>query len=73
MLGYVKNPYDFNKLIWTIVSPRRHLADAAYDRTAYRGRLGLAKGDAPYNDLEDRPFAGPAISVPTIRIASDFG
>jgi hypothetical protein len=57
---------DFTNLLRTIVSPRWHLTDATYDRTAYRGRLGLAKGDARYNNLEDRPFAGPAISVPIL-------
>lgn len=87
VLGYTKYRYDFNKLIWTIVSPRWHFTDATYDRTAaaftnpdhvaivihnYRWRLGLAKGDPKYDDLEARLFAGPVISVPTITIASDF-
>jgi hypothetical protein len=71
MLGCAKNRYDFNQLLWTIVSPRWHLADAASDRTAYRWRLGLAKGDPKYDNLENRLFAGPAISVAMIAIASD--
>jgi pimeloyl-ACP methyl ester carboxylesterase len=38
----------------------------------YRWRLGLAKGDPKYDDLENKLFAGPVIAVPTITIASDF-
>jgi pimeloyl-ACP methyl ester carboxylesterase len=87
VLGYTKYRYDFNKLIWTIVSPRWHFTDATYDLTAqafdnpdhvaivihdYRWRLGLAKGDPKYDDVEARLFAGPVISLPTVTIASDF-
>ncbi len=86
-LGYSENRNDFNKLIWTIVSPTWHFDDATFERTAaafanpdhvaivihnYRWRLGLAKGDPKYDDLETKLFAGPPISVPTITIASDF-
>ncbi len=38
----------------------------------YRWRIGLANGEAKYDDLENRLFAGPVIGVPTITIASDF-
>jgi pimeloyl-ACP methyl ester carboxylesterase len=87
VLGYSENRYAFNKLIWTIVSPKWHFSDATYDRTAaafsnpdhvaivihnYRWRLGLAKGDPKYDALEQRLFAAPVIAVPTITIASDF-
>ena len=87
VLGYRENTRDFNKLIWTIVSPKWHFDDATFDRTAasfsnpdhvaivihnYRWRLGLAKGEPKYDNLENRLFAGPVISVPTITIASDF-
>jgi pimeloyl-ACP methyl ester carboxylesterase len=86
-LGYRENRYAFNNLIWTIVSPKWHFDKATYDRTAesfenpdhvaivihnYRWRLGLAKGDPKYDDLEAKLFAGPTIVVPTITIASDF-
>jgi pimeloyl-ACP methyl ester carboxylesterase len=86
-LGYSENRYDFNKLIWKIVSPKWDFDDATFDRTAaafnnpdhvaivihnYRWRLGLAKGDPKYDDLENRLFQGPVITVPTITIASDF-
>ena len=86
-VGYAKYRYDFNKLIWTIVSPKWHFSDATYARTAqafdnpdhvaivihnYRWRLGLAKGDPKYDAIEQQLFAGPAIGVPTITVASDF-
>ncbi|MGZ3498636.1 MAG: alpha/beta fold hydrolase [Vulcanimicrobiaceae bacterium] len=86
-LGYSENRNDFNKLIWTIVSPKWDFDDATFNRTAasfenpdhvsivihnYRWRLGLAKGDPKYDDLENRLFQGPVIAVPTITIASDF-
>jgi len=38
----------------------------------YRWRIGLAPGDPKYDSLENKLFAGPAISLPTITIASDF-
>jgi pimeloyl-ACP methyl ester carboxylesterase len=87
VLGYTQNRHDFNKLIWKNVSPNWHFDDATFDRTAaafnnsdhvaivihnYRWRLGLAAGDPQFDDLEQRLFAGPVISVPTITIGSDF-
>jgi pimeloyl-ACP methyl ester carboxylesterase len=87
VVGYTENRNDFNRLIWDIVSPSWHFSDATYARTAaafanpdhvaivihnYRWRLGLAKGEAKYDHLEEQLFAGPAIGVPTITIASDF-
>jgi pimeloyl-ACP methyl ester carboxylesterase len=86
-IGYTENCYDFNKLIWKIVSPKWNFDDATFDRTAaafknpdhvaivihnYRWRLSLAKGEPRYDDLENKLFAGPVITVPTITIASDF-
>jgi pimeloyl-ACP methyl ester carboxylesterase len=86
-LGYSENRNEFNRLIWKTVSPKWDFADATFDRTAasfnnpdhvaivihnYRWRLGLAKGDPKYDDLENRLFQGPVIAVPTITIASDF-
>jgi pimeloyl-ACP methyl ester carboxylesterase len=87
VLGYTKNTYDFNKLIWQLASPKWKFDDATYDRTAqsfknpdhvrivihnYRWRLSLADGEAKYSALEQRIFARPAITVPSITIASDF-
>jgi pimeloyl-ACP methyl ester carboxylesterase len=86
-LGYSEYRHDFNKLIWQIVSPKWKFDDATFDRTAasfnnpdhvdivihnYRWRLGIAKGESKYDDLEQKLFAGPVISVPAITIASDF-
>ena len=86
-LGYKQNTRDFDKLIWKIVSPKWHFDDVTYDRTAaafdnpdhvdivihnYRWRLGLAKGEPQYDELEEKLFKGPAITVPAITIASDF-
>jgi len=86
-VGYDKYRRDFNKLIWNIASPKWKFDDATFDRTAasfdnpdhvaivihnYRWRLSLAKGESRYDDLEQKLFAGPAITVPAITIASDF-
>ncbi len=85
-LGYDKYRHDFAKLIWQIASPKWDFDDATFDRTAaafnnpdyvavvihnYRWRLGLAEGDAKYNDLEKRLAEGPAITVPTITLEGD--
>jgi pimeloyl-ACP methyl ester carboxylesterase len=86
-VGYTQNTRDFNKLIWQIVSPKWNFDDATYDRTAaaftnpdhvaivihnYRWRQSLAQGEAKYDDLENKLFAGPVITVPAITISSDF-
>jgi pimeloyl-ACP methyl ester carboxylesterase len=86
-LGYDQNRYEFNKLIWRNASPNWRFDDATYDRTApafnnpdhvsivihnYRWRLGLAKGEDKYDTFEQKLFARPVISVPSITIASDF-
>jgi pimeloyl-ACP methyl ester carboxylesterase len=85
--GYAENRRDFNKLIWTIASPKWAFDDATYERTAkafdnpdhvaivihnYRWRLSLAKGEPRYDQLEAKLFQGPVIAVPTITIGSDF-
>ena len=87
MRGYSENRRDFNKLIWTLASPKWAFDDATYDRTAasfdnsdhvaivihnYRWRLDLAKGEARYDPIEARLMAGPVITVPTVTIGSDF-
>jgi len=85
--GYTANTSDFNKLIWQIASPKWEFDDATYNRTAasfnnpdhvkivihnYRWRLSIEDGEAKYSALEQKLFAGPPISVPTITISSDF-
>jgi pimeloyl-ACP methyl ester carboxylesterase len=84
--GYDKYRHDFSKLIWKIASPKWNFDDATFDRTAasfdnpdhvaivihnYRWRLGLAEGEAKYDDLEKRLAATPAITVPTITLEGD--
>ena len=85
-LGYEKNRHDFNKLIWKLASPQWHFDDATFERSAtsfdnpdhvavvmhnYRWRLGLASGEARYDDIEGKLAAAPTISVPTITMEGD--
>jgi pimeloyl-ACP methyl ester carboxylesterase len=84
--GYEKNRHDFAKLIWQIASPKWNFDDATFDRSAasfdnpdhvgivihnYRWRLGLAQGEARYDQLEKRLATAPVIPVPTITLESD--
>jgi pimeloyl-ACP methyl ester carboxylesterase len=84
--GYEKYRHDFAKLIWKIASPKWNFDDATFDRSAasldnpdhvsvsihnYRWRLGLAEGEAKYDDLEKRLAAFPDIAVPTITMEGD--
>src|SRR5262245_56493792 len=85
-IGYEKNRRDFNKLIWQLASPKWQFDDATFDRSAaafdnpdhvaivihnYRWRLGLAEGEAKYDELENRLAKAPVITVPTITLESD--
>src|SRR4051812_34024890 len=85
-IGYEKYRRDFNKLIWQLASPKWAFDDATYARSAaafdnpdhvaitihnYRWRLGLAPGEARYDEYEKRLAAGPEITVPTITMESD--
>jgi pimeloyl-ACP methyl ester carboxylesterase len=84
--GYAQYRHDFAKLIWRIASPKWAFDDATFDRTAasfdnpdhvaivihnYRWRLGLAEGEAKYDQLEKRLAEFPVISVPTITLEGD--
>jgi pimeloyl-ACP methyl ester carboxylesterase len=84
--GYEANRHDFNKLIWHTASPKWNFDDATYERSAesfnnrdhvavvihnYRWRLGLAKGEPQYDDLEKRLAVAPLIPVPTITMEGD--
>ena len=84
--GYEKYRRDFNKLIWQIASPKWSFDDATFERSAasfdspdhvqivihnYRWRLGLAEGEAKYDELEKQLAVGPAITVPTITLEGD--
>lgn len=84
--GYEKYTHDFAKLIWKLASPQWKFDDATFDRSAkafenkdhvaitihnYRWRLGLAKGEAKYEEIEKKLAAMPVIDVPTITMEGD--
>jgi pimeloyl-ACP methyl ester carboxylesterase len=84
--GYEKYRREFAKLIWRTASPKWNFDDATFERSAasfdnpdhvaiaihnYRWRLGLAAGEARYDDLEKRLAEGPAITVPAVTLEGD--
>jgi pimeloyl-ACP methyl ester carboxylesterase len=84
--GYDKYRRDFAKLIWQLASPQWNFDDGTLDRSAasfenpdhvdivihnYRWRIGLAKGESQYDELEKRLSASPMITVPTITMEGD--
>jgi pimeloyl-ACP methyl ester carboxylesterase len=84
--GYDKYRHDFAKLIWRTASPRWNFDDATFERSAasldnpdhvaiaihnYRWRLGLAEGEAEYDELEKRLAEAPVITVPAITLEGD--
>jgi pimeloyl-ACP methyl ester carboxylesterase len=84
--GYEKFRHDFAKLIWQIASPKWNFDDATFDRSAaaldnsdhvaivihnYRWRLGLAEGEARYDEPEKKLAAAPIIAVPAITLEGD--
>jgi pimeloyl-ACP methyl ester carboxylesterase len=85
-LGYAANTLDFVKLIWQTASPTWNFDDETFSRSAgafanpdhvditihnYRWRLGLAKGEAKYDDDEKTLAMGPLITIPTITMEGD--
>ena len=84
--GYDKYRREFAKLIWRIASPQWQFDDVTFERSAdsfdnpdhvaiaihnYRWRLGLAEGEAEYDELEQRLAEAPVIGVPTITLEGD--
>ena len=84
--GYDQYRRDFAKLIWQLASPKWNFDDATFDRSAaafdnsdhvdivvhnYRWRLGLAQGEARYDELEKRLASGPVVTVPAITMEGD--
>jgi pimeloyl-ACP methyl ester carboxylesterase len=84
--GYDKYRREFAKLIWRTASPKWNFDDATFNRSAasfdnadhvsivihnYRWRLGLAYGEARYDDLEKQLAGLPDIAVPTITLEGD--
>ena len=85
-LGYAQNTRDFVRLIWQTASPQWKFDDATFERSAasfdnpdhvaivihnYRWRLGLAEGEAQYDELERRLAEAPSIAIPTITLEGD--
>ena len=84
--GYDRYRREFAKLIWRTASPRWDFDDATFERSAasfenpdhvaivihnYRWRIGLAKSEPEYAELEERLAVGPVITVPTITLEGD--
>jgi pimeloyl-ACP methyl ester carboxylesterase len=84
--GYDRYRREFAKLIWQIASPQWDFDDPTFERSAaaldnpdhvaivvhnYRWRLGLAEGEARYDDLERRLAQSPVVTVPTITMEGD--
>jgi pimeloyl-ACP methyl ester carboxylesterase len=84
--GYERYRRDFAKLIWQLASPKWNFDEATFARSAaafdnpdhvsivihnYRWRLGLAEGEAHYDELEQRLTKAPDISMPTITLEGD--
>jgi pimeloyl-ACP methyl ester carboxylesterase len=84
--GYDKYRRDFSKLIWQLASPKWNFDDATFDRSArafdnpdhvaivihnYRWRLGVADGEARYDEIEKKLATSPVITVPTITMEGD--
>jgi pimeloyl-ACP methyl ester carboxylesterase len=84
--GYDKYRREFANLIWHTASPQWKFDDATFGRSAasfdnpdhvsivihnYRWRLGVAEGEAQYDDLEKQLAGGPVITVPTITLEGD--
>ncbi|HEY6578531.1 MAG TPA: alpha/beta hydrolase, partial [Rhizomicrobium sp.] len=84
--GYEKYRREFSRLIWKLASPKWNFDDATFERTAkafdnpdhvaivihnYRWRLGLAQGEAKYDELEQKLAKAPVIPVPTITMEGD--
>jgi pimeloyl-ACP methyl ester carboxylesterase len=84
--GYEKYRCEFSKLIWKLASPKWNFDDATFERSAkafdnpdhvaivihnYRWRLGLAQGEARYDELEAKLAKAPVVGVPTITMEGD--
>ncbi|MCX8280152.1 alpha/beta fold hydrolase [Phyllobacterium sp. 0TCS1.6C] len=85
-LGYQANTHDFARLIWRTASPTWKFDDETFDRSAaafdnpdhvevtihnYRWRLGLAEGEAQFDEYEKQLAMAPVIAIPTITLEGD--
>jgi pimeloyl-ACP methyl ester carboxylesterase len=86
LVGYQKYTKEFARLIWEQASPKWAFDDATFERSAtafanpdhvavsvhnYRWRLGLADGEAKYDEIEKKLARFPNISVPSITLEGD--
>ncbi len=84
--GYEKYRREFAKLIWQIASPKWKFDEETFNRSAasfdnpdhvsivihnYRWRLGIAQGEAKYDEFEKKLATAPVITVPTITLEGD--
>jgi pimeloyl-ACP methyl ester carboxylesterase len=84
--GYEKNHRDFARLIWRQASPEWRFDDATFERSApafdnpdhvaitvhnYRWRLGIAAGEARYDELEARLATVQRVTMPAITLEGD--
>lgn len=84
--GYDKYRAEFGRLIWHTASPQWNFDDATFDLSAsafdnpdhveivihnYRWRLGLAEGEAKYDEVELQLAGRPTIAVPTVTMEGD--
>jgi len=84
--GYERYRTEFARLVWQSASPQWRFDDATFERTAaafdnedhvdivihnYRWRLGVADGEARYQDMESRLAEAPVITAPTITLEGD--
>jgi pimeloyl-ACP methyl ester carboxylesterase len=84
--GYDKYRREFARLIWRTASPKWAFDEATFARSAasfdnpdhvavvihnYRWRLGLADGEARYEEIERRLAEAPLITVPAITLEGD--
>jgi pimeloyl-ACP methyl ester carboxylesterase len=84
--GYDGYRREFARLIWSTASPQWAFDDATFERSAaafdnpdhvavtihnYRWRLGVAEGEARYDELERRLATAPTIAVPTVTLEGD--
>lgn len=84
--GYTRHRRDFARLIWQLASPQWTFDEATFERSAaaltnpdhvaivihnYRWRLGLADGEAAFDELEAKLAQGPPVTVSTITLEGD--
>jgi pimeloyl-ACP methyl ester carboxylesterase len=85
-LGYKSHTRDFARLIWKVASPEWAFDEPTFARSApaldnpdhvpitihnYRWRLGIADGEARYEDMERRLAAYPPVTIPAITLEGD--